>query len=217
MLLRAAVALSRASIEGSESGRGLICPLLRGCDSHARPAAFSVSPCLSRFGADRYFLKPLFSLRNVVRIVFLPWSGLGLLDTLVVGTGSVGGRPIGEGRIFCDVEALAVVSLLRAGLSGGRLSIAGVALGSSDICIGGTVSSPSHCGPGRSCNVSVSPLCFSRRRLPLRSCLSSLGVVLPTSWRLLLRVSSKSTRSLHCISNSFRESNRALSVSDLGA
>lgn len=211
------MALSLASIVGSDSGRGLCCELLRGCDSHARPAARIVSPCLSRFGADRYFLNPFFSGRKVVLIVFLAWSGLGLLDTFVVGTGNEGGYPMGEARGYCAGELLAVVSLLRAGLSGGRESIAGVAVGSSDICNGGTVISPNHCGPGRSCGVSASPLCFSRRLRPLRSDLSSLGVVLPTSCRLLLSVSRRSTRSLHCISSSLRESKSARSVSDLGA
>jgi hypothetical protein len=91
-------------------------------------------------------MKPLFSGRSVVRMGFLPWSGLGLLEAFVDGTGKDGGGPRGD---ECTLEIGAPLwakmgSLLRVTPAGGRAGRAGVALGKPDICIGGTASPPSH-------------------------------------------------------------------------
>lgn len=93
----AAVALSLASMVGSDSGRLRPVELMFGLLSHAIPAAFIGAGLRGTCCADRDDLKPFFSGRKVVRIVFLPWSGLGLLDICCLGTGSVGGGPRGDG------------------------------------------------------------------------------------------------------------------------
>jgi hypothetical protein len=174
-------------------------------------------------------MKPLFSGRNVVRMGFRPWSGLGLLETFVDGTGKVGVTPKGDERTFDigEVPSVTASSLLREIPSGGRGGRAGVALGNSDICNGGTVSPPSHDGCCSGFGVVVgewAALFFPSRRLPsfplllpfpcplpvtlpfLGSGFPSLRGSMPTSSRLLFSVSSRSTRSLHCASNSRRES-----------
>jgi hypothetical protein len=91
-------------------------------------------------------MKPLFSGRSVVRMGFLPWSGLGLLEAFVAGMGSDGGGPRGDERTL-EIGGLfsgGAYSLLRVIPNGGRGGKAGVALGSPDIVMGGTVSPPSH-------------------------------------------------------------------------
>ena len=85
---------------GSMSGRIGASEEIRGCVSQARPAAFIVSGRRFELGIDRRFRKPFFSVRKVVRMVFRPASGLGLLETLLDGTGSAGGTPNGEEMLF---------------------------------------------------------------------------------------------------------------------
>ena len=79
-------------------------------------------------------------------MVFRAWSGLGLLEAFVRGTGKVGGGPRGDERMrdIGKVVSGPPLSPLRVKLSGGRGGSFGVALGSSDICMGGTVSPPSQ-------------------------------------------------------------------------
>lgn len=137
-----------------------------------------VSGSRSLFGADRYFLKPFFSGRSVVRIVFLPCSGLGLLETLVAGTGRLGTRLDDDWlrESGDEVSFFSVLSLDRLVRIEGRGGSAGVGAGSSDICIGLTVSSPSHDEADDLSGVGVTscpPLDFSNRLLPDSDFLSS--------------------------------------------
>lgn len=137
-----------------------------------------VSGSLSLFGADRYFLKPFFSGRSVVRIVFLPCSGLGLLETLVAGTGRLGTLLDDDWlRESGDAASLfSILSLDRLVRMEGRGGSAGVGAGSSDICMGLIVSSPSHDDPDDLSGVGVMswpPLDFPNRLLPESDFLSS--------------------------------------------
>ena len=213
-LLLAAVALRRPCILRSES-----CFTGRAADvafvSQAIPAAFMGS---ARFGCCdpdvRPDLKPLFSeVLSVVRMVFLLLSGLGLREVCFDGTARVGADDSGAeygskcGTLlalsFSVSELVLVYRACRGGTGGAGFDRSGTRNGA-------TVPSPSQLLDlpigGPSIDLPFSSFFRGPSSLP----------AFAASLRLSFNASSRSTRSLHCISSCFKESCSALSVSFFG-